>query len=49
MIRKGDKVENKDNRLRIEEPYDFVLSLRAVKSFQPADRKKTKLYESLPG
>jgi hypothetical protein len=49
MIRKGDKVENKDNGLRIVEPYDFTLSLRAVKSFQPAEPKKIMLYESLSG
>src|SRR5271157_1735069 len=40
MTRKGDNVENKDNGLRIVVPYDFALSLRVVKSFQPTESEE---------
>jgi DNA-3-methyladenine glycosylase II len=35
MAPKNNKVGNKNNGINIIEPYDFALSLRAVKSFQP--------------
>ena len=35
MLPQNNKVGNKNNVLKIIEPYDFALSFRAVKSFQP--------------
>jgi DNA-3-methyladenine glycosylase II len=37
MLRKQSKSDNKKTGLNIVEPYAFALSLRAVKSFQPAN------------
>ena len=36
MLRKHNKPGNKKTELNIVKPYDFALSLRAVKSFQPS-------------